>query len=63
MTTEAQRRPRSKAKRILILVVMVAGTAALISGCAGVWFQIAAACSAQVDLGVALSKEGEPINS
>jgi len=36
MKTEAQRRPRSKAERILILVVMVAGTAALISGCASI---------------------------
>ena len=33
MKTEAQRRPRSKAERILILVVMLAGIAALISGC------------------------------
>src|SRR5882762_2830248 len=33
MKTQAQRRPRSKAERILILVMMVAGTAALLVGC------------------------------
>jgi cytochrome c peroxidase len=33
MKTEAQGRPRSKAERILILVLIAAGTAALIPGC------------------------------